>query len=197
MVPAWVLLANRDKGVASPAMGTTTAPRARNPRALGSAVVVVAGAGVYALLVGGDNVRFAATPLILGIIAVVAGLVGTRHRVIATGLVLGCWGTAVLLVDHGVVPTERTTPAYMLGVAVGLLVAAGVAPRADRAAWLTSASIAAFTGPLSLYAAYDVTSLGRWPLWSAVLLVWGAWEAFWAWRARDVTPARTIRPVEA
>lgn len=177
-------------------MGTTTAPPSTKSRALGSAVVVVAGAGVYALLVGGGNVRFAATPMILGVIAVVAGLVGTRHRVVATGLVLGCWGAAVLLVDHGVVPADRTTPVYMLGVAVGLLVAAGVAPRAERAAWLTSASIAAFTGPLSLFLAYDVTALGRWPLWSVVLLVWGAWEAFWAWRARDATPA-TIRPIEA
>jgi len=158
-------------------------------RAMGSALVVAAGAGVYSLLQGVGAVEFPATPLMLGIIAIVAGLVGTRGRVTATGLVLAGWGSAILLVLHGVVPGDRTTPAYMLGVGAGLLVSAAVAPRADRGDWLTSASVTAVTGPLALYAVPDMTSVGRWPLWTVVLLVWSAWEGFWAWRARQVIPA--------
>jgi len=174
-------------------MDTTAGASTTNPRALGSAVVILVGAGVYAGLVGGELVRFTATPLILGVIAIVAGLAGTRHRVVATGLVLASWGAAVLLVDHGVIPADRATPAYMLGIAVGLLVAATAAPRAERSAWLTSASVTAFTAPLSLYLAYDVKALGRWPVWSMVLLIWAAWEAFWALRSRDPVAATISR----
>jgi len=154
-----------------------------------SAVVVLIGAGVYALLQGSGTVEFSATPLILGVVAVIAGLAGTRRNVIATGLALTGWGTAVLLVAHGVVPADRTTPAYMLGMGVGLFAASSVAPRAARADWLASATIVAVTGPLSLYIAYDVAALGRWQFWAGLLLVWAGWEAFWG--RRTATP-RTV-----
>lgn len=185
MVPKPRLVA---EGVASPPMAhvrESEREHAGSARTMGSAAAVLVGAGVYAVLQGGGVVRFAATPLILGVIAIVAGLVGIRRRVVATGLVLAAWGTAVLLVDHGVVPAARTTPAYMLGVGVGFIAVALLAPRSERGDWLTSASVVAFTGPLSLYAAYDVAALGRWPLWSVTLVAWAAWEAFWA--RRDVT----------
>lgn len=155
---------------------------------MGSAAVVLAGAGAYAFLEGSGTLSFAATPMILGIIAIVAGLVGTRRRATATGLALAGWGAAVLLVAHDVVPAARTTPAYMLGMGTGLLVAAAVAPRRARGDWLASAAVAAFAAPLSLYASYDVAALGRWPVWSGVLLAWAAWEAFWAWRAAGLPP---------
>jgi len=145
--------------------------------------VILAGTGVYALLEGSGAVEFSATPMILGVTAIVAGLAGTRHRVTATGLALAGWGAAVLLVAHGVVPADRTTPAYMMGMGIGLLVAAAVAPRSARGDWLTSAAVVAFTGPLSLYVAYDVAALGRWSTWTGVLLAWAGWEAFWGWRA--------------
>ncbi len=147
-----------------------------------SAVVILAGAGVYALLEGGGTLDFYATPMILGVTAIVAGLAGTRHRVTATGLALAGWGAAVLLVAHGVVPAARTTPAYMLGMGVGLLVASSVAPRSARGDWLASATIVAVTGPLSLYVADDVAPLGRWRFWAGLLLAWAGWEAFWGWR---------------
>jgi len=156
--------------------GSTTA------RSLGSAAVLLAGAGTYAALEASSTLSFAATPMILGVTAMVAGLVGTRPRVTATGLALAGWGAAVLLVAHDVVPADRTTPAYMLGMGAGLLVAAALAPRPARGDWLVSAAVVAFTAPLSLYATYDVAALGRWPVWSGVLLAWAAWEAFWGWR---------------
>ena len=163
------------------APGSTSTPT--EARAFASAAAVLAGAGAYAVLEGTGALAFTATPAILGVTAIVAGLIGTRPRVTATGLVLLGWGAAVLLVAHGVVPAARTTPAYMLGVGAGLLVAAAVAPRQARGDWLTSAAVVAFTGPLALYLTYDIAALGRWPIWAGVLVGWAAWEAFWATRA--------------
>ncbi len=154
-------------------------------RALGSGLVLLAGAGAYALLVGVADTAFAVTPLILGAVAVVAGVAGTRPRVIGTGAVLAGWGAAVLLVDRGVVPGERTTPAYMLGIASGLLAAAALAGPRDRSDWLTSGAVAAFTGPLALYLSYDVAAFGRWPLWAFAMLAWAAWELFWGLRSSE------------
>jgi len=163
-------------------------------RPWGAAAVILAGAGTYALLESAGVIGFSATPITLGVIAIVAGVMGTRRQVAATGLVLSGWGAAVLLVDHGVVPAARTTPAYMLGIGIGLLAVSRTAPRAQRGDWLAGASVVAVTGPLSLYAAYDVAALGHWPLWTAVLVVWAAREAFWARRASapplDVAPTR-------
>jgi len=155
-----------------------------NWRWLAPAAVLVAGAVLYGVLVGGGSLRFATTPLLLGVIVVAAGLVGTRRRVIGTGLVLAGWGAAVVLVDHGVVPADRTTPAYMLGVGAGLLVTLASAPQRERADWLTSASITTVTVPLSLYLVSDMANLGRWRIWSMLLVGWAAWEAFWSWRDR-------------
>jgi len=150
--------------------------------------VLASGSLIYGLLVGGGAVRFAATPLILGVVVVCAGLVGTRRRVTGSGLVLTGWGAAVLLVDHGRISADRTAPAYMLGIAAGMLATAALAPRVERADWLISASITSFTTPLSLYLAYDVDHIGRWPIWSALLLGWAAWEGRWAWsRQREAT----------
>lgn len=162
-------------------------------RVLGSAVVLLAGAGAYAGLVGSGALRFSATPLLLGILAVAAGSLGTRRRVTATGLVLVGWGTAVLLVDAGRLPGARTAPAYMLGVGAGLLAAAAVAPRRDRGDWLVSASVTAVMAPLSLYLSYDLAALGRWPVWSVLLLVWAAWEGVLAWRSVRPEPAAEDR----
>lgn len=151
-------------------------------RALGSGLVILAGAGAYAFLQGAADADFTMTPLALGLIGIAAGLVGTRPRIIATGLVLAGWGVAVLLVDHEVIPAERTTPAYMLGIAGGLLLAGALAGPVRRAEWFTSGAIAAFTGPLGLYLAYDVEAVGRWPLWTLVLVAWASYELFWSLR---------------
>jgi len=144
-----------------------------------SGVVFLAGAGVYALLQSSGITDFDTTPLSVGIIAILAGLLSSRQRAIATGLVLAGWGTAVLLVANEVVPAPRTTPAYMLGIGVGLLLAALLAPEAHRGDWLTSGAIAAAFGPLGLFLSYDVSSLGRWPAWALTLVALAVWELFW------------------
>ncbi len=148
-------------------------------RGAASGAVFVAGAGLYALAQGVLGADFNLTPLSVGLVAVAAGLAGTRRQVVATGLVLAGWGAAVLLVDNGVVPPARTTPAYMLGIGVGLLVASSVAPGAERERWLASGAVAAVGGPLGLYLSYDVDGLARWPAWALALVALAAWEFFW------------------
>jgi len=152
-------------------------------RDVAGGLVFLIGAAAYALLEGTGGAAFDLTPLLVGVVAVAAGLVSTRRRAVATGLVLAGWGAAVLAVDHGVVAGERTTPAYMIGIAVGLLVTAAVAPRNSRGEWLTSGAVAAFFAPLGLYLAYDIKSVGRWPTWAATLIALAAWELFWGLRS--------------
>ncbi len=85
-------------------------------RKAASGSVFLVGAGVYAILQRSGAVEFTVTPLIVGIIAVIAGLASSRRGALGTGLVLAGRGTAVLLVDSGAIPAQRATPACMLGI---------------------------------------------------------------------------------
>ncbi len=160
----------------------------RDLRAVASGAVFLVGAGIYALMQGPGGADFDLTPLTVGVIAVVAGLSSGRRRPLATGLVLTGWGAAVVAVSHGVIDAARTTPAYMLGIAVGLLATAAVARREQRSELMSSAAFAAFLGPLGLYLAYDIGSLGRWPAWALTLVGLAAWELFWSIRALTAPP---------
>ena len=166
--------------------------RSQGRTSLASGIVFLVGAGVYALVQGPGGADFNLTPLFVGAIAIVAGLSSRRRRALATGLVLAGWGAAVLAVAHGVVPADRTTPAYMLGIAVGLLVTAGVSRHDESAELMNSAAVAAFLGPLGLYLSYDVAALGRWPAWAVTLVGLAAWELFWSLRSSP--PARGTAP---
>jgi peptidoglycan/LPS O-acetylase OafA/YrhL len=157
-------------------------------RDVSGGLVFLIGAAAYALVEGPVGADFDLTPLLVGVVAVAAGLVSTRRRAVATGLVLAGWGAAVLAVDHGVVAGERSTPAYMMGIAAGLLVTAAVAPRESRGEWLTSGAVAAFFAPLGLFLAYDMKSVGHWPTWAATLIVLAAWELFWGLRSQLPRP---------
>lgn len=152
-------------------------------RRVASGIVFLVGAGLYALAEGPGGAAFDLTPLLVGVIAIAAGLSSGRRRALGTGLVLVGWGLAVQAVSHQVVPADRTTPAYMLGIAAGLLATVAVARHEDRDELLSSATITAFLSPLILYLAYDVGALGRWPAWAAILVGLAAWELFWSLRA--------------
>ncbi len=80
----------------------------------------------------------------------------------------------------------------MLGVGAGLLVAAALAPVDERGAWLTSAAVVAFTGPLAYYLTYDLSWVGSWPVWAVVLVCWGASDLLWG-RRRVVVDGRQYR----
>jgi len=143
-------------------------------------LVLIVGAGVYAALVGAGNLTFNSTPLIIGATALAAGVLGRRRRLVPVGLVLAGWGAAVLLVRDGPLPDDRSAPAYLVGMSIGLLFAQAVA-RAWRIP-ITGALITALTSGIAFYLAYDIDALGNWPLWTAALAIWGAVEVI---RATD------------
>lgn len=147
------------------------------PSRMTSSAILVVGAVVYALVEGPGKVTFYVTPLSVGVVAVVAGLVGRDRHLVPAGLGIAGWGVAVALVHYRLVPVARTTPAYMVGLAAGILVASYVAPRAQRANWVHSAAVAAVTAAAFYFVAFGVPSLGRWPAWAISMAVWAVWIA--------------------
>jgi len=139
-------------------------------------VVLLLGAGIYAVALGAIGVTFNATPLIIGLIAVVAGLAGPRRHLIPVGLALAGWGSGVLLAAEVRSLQDRTTPLYVVGFGAGLVLVRLVAPHSQRGSWLTSAAIAVLVSGLFYLAAFDVDQLGRWPAWALALVAWAVWE---------------------
>jgi len=138
-----------------------------------SGLALLAGAGLYAAAVGIGEVTFNATPLMIGLVAIGAGIVG-RRALVPIGLTLAGWGTAVLLVADGPLPDNRVAPAYLIGMAVGLF-AAHLVGRAWKIP-LTGSILTAFNGGLAFYLAYDVDAMGEWPLWAVLVAAWGLIE---------------------
>lgn len=136
------------------------------------------GAAAYAAALGPGGLTFDATPAFLGAVVLVAAAVTPRRRhLVAPGSVLALWGAAVLLVRQGPLPDDREAPAFVVGVALGLLVVALLGRRPGSAASPAGAAATAVLGGTAFYVAYDIAWLGRWPAWALALVAWGLWEA--------------------
>lgn len=144
---------------------------------LTSPLILLAGAGLYALAEGPGGVTFFLTPLSVGVIAVLAGALGSHRHLIPAGLGIAGWGVAVALVHYEVIPAAKTTPAYMIRVGAGVLIASYLAPRAERGNWTHSAGVAVVTAGIGYFVAFSISSLGRWPAWALSLVAWAIWEA--------------------
>jgi len=136
----------------------------------------VAGAGAYALAYGALGVTFNATPLSIGVIALLAGLVGTRRHLVPVGLALAGWGVGVLLAAEVDGLGDRTTALHVVGFGAGLGLVRLLAPAEERGSWLTSASLAVLVSGLAYLMAFDVGQLGKWQAWTAAMVLWGLWE---------------------
>ncbi len=136
----------------------------------------MAGAGAYAVAQGAIGVTFNATPLMIGVIALAAGLIGPRRHLIPVGLALTSWGVGVLLAAEVDALRDRTTALYVVGFGVGLVLVRWAAPGDQRGAWLTSASLAVLVSGLAQLFAFDMDQLGRWQGWAVALVLWGLWE---------------------
>ncbi len=156
----------------------------KRPSAVAGAILAVGGV-VYGLAVGGLGLTFNSTPLIVGLVAIAAGVASRSHRLVLSGLPLAGWGSAVLAVSTDVIDRSRTAPAYLLGLGLGLLLADWYSRRTGTGR-ITGALLSALSGAASFYFAYDFAILGRWTLWAVALVVWGAWEAV-------VAPAVRVR----
>lgn len=169
-------------GAGDPGRGDGLGPRGVTRRHSPAATLLV-GAMAYALLVGGVGVTFDATPLLVGLVALAAAVLGHSTRMVATGLALAGWGAAVLLVRHGPLPDDREAVAFLVGAGAGLVVARVIA-RARPDLQLGDGSVALVAGGIAFYLAFDATWIDDWPLWTAVMVGWAAWEARQTGRAR-------------
>ncbi len=142
---------------------------------LRSVAVLLAGAGLYAVVEGPGGATFYLTPAFVGMVAVVAGLAGNLRQLVGSGLALVGWGVAALLVHYHHVPADRTAPAYMIGIAAGVLVTRLVAPPAARSAWMTASAITGVLGATGYYLEFDHAWLGRWPAWCLVTVAWAVY----------------------
>jgi hypothetical protein len=150
---------------------------------------LVLGAGIYALALGVGGLTFNATPLLVGVIAITAGLAGSRPHLVVIGLTLSGWGIAVLLVREGVLPHNREAAAFLVGAAAGL--AAAACWNRTHTAPATSAATALMVGALGFYFAYDIAELNHWPPWTVALALWAAVEGIRQRRRPDRGDARS------
>jgi hypothetical protein len=149
----------------------------RSAADLRSVAVLLAGAGVYAITEGPGGVTFYLTPAFVGAVAVVAGMAGTIRQLVGSGLALIGWGVAALLVHYHQIPAARTAPAYMIGIAAGILAARIVAPETSRSTWMAAAAISGVLGALGYYLDSTTPWLGRWPAWCLVVVAWAIYLA--------------------
>ncbi len=156
-----------------------------------SVLVLLVGAGVYALVEGPLGATFYLTPAFVGVTAIAAGLAGSVRSLVGSGLALLGWGGAVLLVHYGTVPAARTAPADLVGVVVGILAARALAPADQRVEWLTAGALAAGLGGLGYFLAFGLPWVGRWPAWSITVVVWAAYVAVTSVLRR---PRRQVAP---
>jgi len=138
-------------------------------------VVLLATAAVYAALVGAAGVTSNATPFLLGLGAVAAGVVARQTGLIGVGLTLVGWGTAVLAVWEGPLPDNRAAAAFLVGVGAGLLAAYVVAVR-RRDTLSIGPVMTVLLGGLAFYIAFDIEAVGGWPFWAIAVAIWGAVE---------------------
>ncbi len=149
----------------------------RRTGGLVSGGVLAAGALAYAIAEAA-GLLFFATPLFVGIVVLAAGVAGRTRALVPSGCVLTGWGVATLaLRPNGPLPSDRGTPADMVGIAVGLLVAALLARPDEARSWMRGGSITAISAGMSYYLAFDWGRLGTWQAWAVALVIWAAFEA--------------------
>lgn len=141
-----------------------------------SVAILGLGTALYAVLVGAAGITFFITPLFVGGIAVLAGLVGADRHLVPAGLPLMGWGIAALLGNESVISESRITASYMVGITAGIVLAWVVAPAASRELWVSSAAISALVGSTGYLLEYNFSWLGKWPAWCVALGLWALWE---------------------
>jgi hypothetical protein len=144
------------------------------PYAIG--LTLLLGAAVFAVLRGIVGVTFNATPLLLGLVVVAAMALRGRQASWGAGLVLTCWGAAVLLVREGPLPDGREAAAFLVAAGIGLLLAGLVVPAAHRGGALMGGALTLVYGGLAFYFAFDTARLLDWPVWTIALVLWASVE---------------------
>lgn len=134
------------------------------------------GAAAIAVLRALLGVPFDATPLLVGLVALLAAAVQTEPRPWTPGLVLVVWGAAVLLVRQGPLPS-REAPVFLVAAGLGLLLARAVSPSAKQGEALRSAALTLTAGGALFYLVFDLPWLTQWWVFPAGLTLAALVEA--------------------
>jgi hypothetical protein len=130
--------------------------------------VYAAGAVLYFVLREVVRIDFILSPLLYGLL--VLGASAFRPRLLATAIVLICWGIAVVLDGKGPLADGRTAQVHTIGFGAGALVLWLLRDRIDAAGSLQSLATVMLVVGAWYYFVYDYPVLERAWLWSAVFL---------------------------
>jgi hypothetical protein len=148
--------------------------------------VYIGGAVLYFLLLEAGGVTFDVTPLFFGAVMLVAS--PFRPRLLASAVMLGAWGVAVLLVRHGPLPDDREAPAFLTACGLGLAALLALRRWVPAEIAVESATAVLIVGGLAFYFTYDVEAFARaWPWAVALALNAAGLVLVEAWRARRTT----------
>ncbi|MGI8537685.1 MAG: hypothetical protein ACR2K2_14660 [Mycobacteriales bacterium] len=139
------------------------------------ALALIAGALVEGVLVQQGIIEFFWTPLILGLTYLVAATAAGRKGALwAPGIVVTCWGVAVVLGVKQVLTFDASLSYYVaaaIGVAIALVLRYAVGLAAGPVGLVVSVAVVV---------AHAIPNLPSWIFqgltWGIVLGIWGLWE---------------------
>lgn len=134
----------------------------------GAAAVYAVGAVLYFLLREVARLDFIYSPLFYGLLVLAAS--AFRPRLLATAIVLVCWGIAVVSDGKGPLADGRTAQIHTIGFGAGALALWLLRGRLDPARSLQSLATVMLVVGVWYYFVYDEPVLERAWLWSAVFL---------------------------
>jgi hypothetical protein len=158
-------------------------------------VILIAGAIVIALAIGGSSSGFYWTPLSLGLVYLAAALSGgPRGSYWATAVVLVGWGTAVVIVRQ-FTPDLDTAGLYLLGAGVGATAGMLLARRGFAVDPLGMTLTVAIGGAVLSFEPRYTSLLGDARFYAVLLAAVGAVNLLLAVFANNGVPASRSQPV--
>jgi len=134
----------------------------------GAAAVYAAGAALYFVAREAFDMDFLASPLFYGVMLLVASYF--RPRLLASAVVLICWGVAVLADGNGPLEEGRTASVHTFGFGVGALLCLLLRRWIPERVALESLAIIMIVVGLWYYFVHEFSVLEDAWLWSAVFL---------------------------
>lgn len=146
-----------------------TTPETGRPREyFGAAAVYAAGAVIYYAAREFLDVDFLVSPLFYGLMLLVASYF--RPRLLASAVILICWGAAVLADGNGPLADGRTAQVHTFGFGAGALACLLLERWIPTRVALESLAVILLIVGVWYYLVYEFSVLERAWLWSAVFL---------------------------
>lgn len=146
----------------------TTGDASPRRERLGAAAVYAAGAVLYFIARESLGLNFLASPLFYGVLVLAASYF--RPRLLASAVILVCWGIAVLVDGNGPLAGGRTAQVHVAGFGVGALACLRLGRWIPARVALESVAIIMIVVGVWYYFVEEYAVLERAWLWSAVFL---------------------------